>query len=361
MFFFFFTVRESTIAIVESFGRFTRTAGPGLHMKTPFESVVGRVSLRVQQMDVGIETKTEDDVFVRITVAVQFAVMPDHVVESFYKLMNPGQQIESYVYDVVRSQVPGMKLDEVFRNKEDIAQAVKKELSGVMLQYGYRIVNALVNDVDPDPKVKSAMNAINEAQRLRKAAEERGEADKILKIKGAEAEAESKILQGRGIAGQRKAIIDGLRDSVEDFQRGIPGVSAGEVMQMVLMTQYFDTLKDVGQASRTNTILLPHTPGALGNIADQLQMSLMTANLATSEAMEEGTGGGSGRPHPAPHHAAAPRFDEHAPAEPHPVEAPAMPPQAPNPAQAAALKGLMKQAKSHIVTRRPQPPPFRPG
>lgn len=298
MFFFFFTVKEKTSAIIERFGRFRYIAGPGLHLKMPIDRVAGRVSLQVQQMDVHVETKTLDDVFVRIAVAVQFYVMSDRVREAFYELAQPRLQIEAYVYDEVRAKVPKMKLDDVFQCKDDIADAVREGLSDVMQKYGYAIVKALVNDIDPDAKVKAAMNEINAAQRLRAAAEQRAEGEKILRVKGAEAERDSKILQGEGIAGQRRAIVEGLRESVEQFQAGIPGVTPGEVMQLVLMTQYFDTLKEIGASARTNTVLLPHSPGALGSFAEQIQSAMMMASMTVDAS--HGKGAPPAEPPPLP-------------------------------------------------------------
>ncbi len=280
---FFFIVREQTAAIVESFGRFNRIANSGLQFKMPWERVAGRLSLRIQELQVNVETKTQDDVFVRLLIAVQYYVIPDRVREAFYRLSNPFMQIESYVFDEVRSAVPSMTLDEVFQNKDFIANSVKEGLSDTMTQYGYGIVRALVNDIDPDARVKSAMNEINAAQRLRKASEERGEAEKILKVKQAQGEAESKILQGKGIAGQRKAIVEGLRASVEEFQRGVPGATSNDVMQLVLMTQYFDTLKDIGLTSRSTTILMPHTPGTLSDLSQQVRDSIMVGNITVDE------------------------------------------------------------------------------
>lgn len=227
----------------------------------------------------------------RITVAVQYYVMPDRIREAFYELSNPRMQIESYVYDEVRAHVPRMKLDDVFQNKDDIANAVKTGLEETMNQYGYDIVKSLVNDIDPDAKVKQAMNEINAAQRFRRASEERGEAEKILRVKQAEAEAQSSILRGKGIAGQRKAIIDGLRQSVEEFQKSIPGSSPNEVMQVVIMTQYFDTLKEIGGTSRTNTLLIPHSPGSVGSLSEQISNSVMMGNLTATvfSGASEGT------------------------------------------------------------------------
>ena len=275
----FFTVDTQTAAIVQRFGRFVRIAGPGLNFKTPWvESVVARLDLRVQQHDVQVETKTKDNVFVKIPVAVQYHVLPDKVYEAFYRLSLPQQQIESYVFNVVLGHVPKMNLDEAFEQQSSIALAVKQELDEVMAGFGYGIVKALVTDIVPDDKVKQAMNEINAAQREQVAANARGEAEKILKVKQAEAEAASKALQGKGIADQRKAIIDGLRESVELFQRGVEGSSAQDVMAMVLMTQYFDTLREIGASSRSNTMMMPHSPGGLNDFFDQLRGSFMLAN-----------------------------------------------------------------------------------
>lgn len=282
----FFIVRQQEAALVESLGRFVRVANAGFHFKMPWERIAGRVSLRIMELQVDVETKTDDDVFVRVRIAVQYYVIPERVADAFYRLSNPVMQIESYVYDEVRATVPGMKLDEVFKEKEVIAQAVQGGLSETMTQYGYGIVRALVNDIDPDQKVKIAMNEINAAQRMRKAAEERGEAEKILKVKSAQGEAESKILSGKGIAGQRKAIVEGLRESVEEFQKGVPGATSGDVMQLVLMTQYFDTLKDIGAHNRASTIMIPHTPDAIHSLSEQLRSSIMTGNVVSDTHQE---------------------------------------------------------------------------
>lgn len=275
----FFTVEQRTAAIVQRFGKFVREAGPGLNAKVPFiDRVVGRINLRVQQLDVKIETKTEDNVFVQMVVAVQFYVLPEKVYDAFYKLDDAHKQITSYVFDVVRAQVPKIKLDDVFEKKDDIADIVKAQLAQVMEGFGYGILKALVTDIDPDSKVKLSMNEINAAQRLRVAATEKGEADRILKVKAAEGDAQSKALQGKGIAEQRKAIVEGLRDSVDEFRRSVPGTTAKDVMNLVLMTQYFDTLKDIGASSRSNTILIPHSPGNLASLTEQLRNAMIEAN-----------------------------------------------------------------------------------
>lgn len=275
----FFTVEQRTAAVVQRFGKFVWEAGPGLHVKIPFiDQVVGRINLRVQQLDVKIETKTEDNVFVQMVIAVQYYVLPEKVYDAFYKLDDAGRQITSFVFDVVRARVPKIKLDDVFEKKDEIADIVKSELAQVMDGFGYGILKALVTDIDPDPKVKQSMNEINAAQRMRVAATEKGEADRILKVKAAEGDAQSKALQGRGIADQRKAIVEGLRDSVGEFRRAVPGTTARDVMNLVLMTQYFDMLKEIGASSRTNAILIPHSPGNLTSLTEQMRTAMIEAD-----------------------------------------------------------------------------------
>lgn len=274
----FFTVEQQTAGIVQRFGKFARVSRSGLNFKIPWlEWVAGRINLRVQQLDVKVETKTRDNVFVHVVVSVQYFVHPDKVYDAFYKLDDPEKQITSFVFDVVRAQVPGIDLDDVFAKKDDIANAVKNELTDMMDDFGYGIVKTLVTDIDPDAKVKESMNEINAAQRLRVAANEKGEAEKILKVKAAEAEAQSKALQGEGIANQRKAIVAGLRESVDQFQQSVPGATSQDVMNLILMTQYFDTLKEIGIASRMNTILIPHSPSSVKDLSEQIRDATITA------------------------------------------------------------------------------------
>ena len=223
-------------------------------------------------------------------VSVQYCILTDKVAEAVYKLQNPQEQITSYVFDTVRARVPSIILDDVFQKKDDIAMAVKQELDSVMDDFGYSIVKTLVTDIDPDAKVKSSMNEINAAQRMREAAVQQAEAEKIRVVKAAEAEAESKALQGKGIADQRKAIIDGLRISVENFNSSIDGTKAQDVMNLVLMTQYFDTLKDIGLSGKSNTILIPHSPGGMGDISEQMRNAIITANevsFTSGEVVED--------------------------------------------------------------------------
>jgi len=274
----FFVMKQQTVGMIERFGKFRRLAQPGLRFKVPImDALVARINMRVQQLDVVVETKTADDVFVHLKVSVQYFVLPEKVFDAYYKLTNVHQQITAYVFDLTRARVPKLKLDDLFEKKDEIADAVRSELGHTMAEFGYDILKALVTDIEPDSKVKEAMNEINAATRMRMAAAEKGEADRILKVKAAEAEAQSKALQGKGIADQRKAIIEGLRESVETFQQAVEGSTAKDVMTLVLMTQYFDTLQNIGEHSHTNTILMPHSPGGLNVIADQIRDAMITA------------------------------------------------------------------------------------
>lgn len=277
----YFTVRTSEMGVVERFGKFARTAQPGLNFKIPLiERVAGKATLRVTQINLVMETKTSDNVFVTIPISVQNRIRPDNVFDAFYKLANPAEQIKSYVEQVILGHVPSMTLDQVFASQSSIAMAVKKELDVDMSAFGYEIVNVLVTDIVPDAKVKSAMNDINAAQREQVAATARGEAEKILVVKKAEAEAESKALQGQGIANQRRAIIEGLQTSIEGFQKVVGTTSAAEVMQLVLVTQYFDTLKAIGEGDHTNTLFLSHSPNTVADVSRQITEAMLVAQRA---------------------------------------------------------------------------------
>ena len=279
----FFTVNTAQVAVITRFGKFLRVADAGLNWKVPYiDSVTGVISLRVNQITLTMETKTKDNVFVTIPISVQNRVKPEKVFDAYYKLSDPVAQIKSYVEQVILGHVPGMTLDEVFASQSSIAAAVKQELDADMSTFGYEIVNVLVTDIIPDAKVKSAMNDINAAQREQVAAAARGEAEKILVVKKAEAESESKALQGQGIANQRKAIIEGLQTSVEQFQKAVDGASAMEVMQLVLVTQYFDTLKAIGENDKTNTLFLPHSPSTVRDVSDQIMNAMLVAQRASS-------------------------------------------------------------------------------
>ena len=275
----FFTINTAERGVVERFNKFSRIAGPGLSLKLPFAEAVHRVDMRVQELPFKIETKTKDNVFVVIPVSVQYQVLADKVSDAYYKLTDPQKQIESYVYNVILGHVPKLALDEAYLEKDQIAKAVKDELDATMENFGFAIVRALVTDIVPDARVKTAMNEINAARREQEAALAKGEADKTIAVKKAEAEAESKRLQGEGIAAQRKAIIAGLKESVEDFQKVVEGASARDVMTMVLLTQYLDTLKEIGASSNTNTIMLSHSPGEIQNLREQITNAITVGQL----------------------------------------------------------------------------------
>jgi regulator of protease activity HflC (stomatin/prohibitin superfamily) len=279
----FFQVNTAEAAVIQRMGRFLRVANAGINFKLPWlDQIAGRLDLRVQQLALDVETKTKDNVFVKIPVSVQYHVIPDKVYEAFYKLANPTQQISSYVFNVILGHVPKMNLDDTFLQQSDIAVAIKEGLDDVMKTYGYAIDQALVTDIVPDEKVKAAMNEINAAQREQVAASARGEAEKILKVKQAEAEAESKALQGQGIANQRKAIIEGLKQSVEAFAAAVEGTTAKDVMMLVLVTQYLDTMKDIGAQDKTNTLFISHSPAAVGDLFKQMQDAVMIGQKAAS-------------------------------------------------------------------------------
>lgn len=264
-------VTEATAVVLERLGKFNRIAGPGFGLIIPFiDRKAATINLRVQQLDVTVETKTLDNVFVNLQVSVQFKVGKEQVKEAYYSMDNPRNQISSYVFDDVRAEVPKLDLDDVFARKEDIAFAVQKNIHESMDEYGYQIIKALITDIDPDHKVKDAMNRINAAKRDREAALEEGEGNKIKIIKAAEAEAESKRLSGEGIAKQRLEIVRGFKESVEDFKKSLDSVTHEEIMQFVLMTQYFDTIKDIGANSKNSSILMPHSPGGMREFQDQI-------------------------------------------------------------------------------------------
>lgn len=274
-------VQEKTAKIVQRLGSFNRVLHPGINFCIPFiETVSGTVNLKVQQLDIQIETKTHDDVFVKLQVSVHVQIMRNKVQEAFYELDDPYGQISSYIFDTVRAEVPKLDLDDVFSRKDDIATAVKAELSEHMDKYGYKIVQTLITDIDPDGLVKESMNRINAAKRNKEAITEDSEGRKIAKILDAEADKESKRLQGEGVAEQRLAIIKGFADSVEDFSNTLQGVSPIEIMQFVLLTQHYDTIKEIGE--KNSSIIVPYSPGNLQN----LQQQLMEGNLMADKISE---------------------------------------------------------------------------
>ncbi|KDD76346.1 hypothetical protein H632_c259p1 [Helicosporidium sp. ATCC 50920] len=280
------TPDESSVAMIEQFGKFVKVAQPGFNCVWCClgQRVAGKLSLRIQQLDVRCETKSKDNVFLDIVVSVQYLVQKESLFDAFYKLTDSRAQITSYVYDEIRAQVPKMDLDDVFTAKEEIALAVKTELAKSMAGFGYAVIQTLITDIEPAAKVKAAMNEINAAQRMRLAAYQQSEADKIRIVKAAEADAEAKYLAGQGIARQRQAIIAGLRESVTSFQDGVNDVSSRDVMELLLITQYFDTLKEAASNGRTNTIFLDHSPAAVANTAASLREAFISANAADAGA-----------------------------------------------------------------------------
>ncbi|MFZ0956658.1 MAG: SPFH domain-containing protein [Candidatus Sulfotelmatobacter sp.] len=281
----FYQVRTAEAVVIQRMGKFNRVANAGINFKLPWlDQIAARIDLRVQQLALDVETKTKDNVFVKMPVSVQYHVIPEKVYEAFYKLANPKQQISSYVFNVILGHVPKMNLDDAFLQQSDIAIAIKEGLDDVMRTYGYAIDQALVTDIEPDEKVKAAMNDINAAQREQVAASARGEAEKILKVKQAEAEAQSKALQGQGIANQRKAIIEGLKDSVESFAKAVEGSTPKDVMMLVLVTQYLDTMKEIGANDKSNTILMSHSPAAVSDLFKQMQDAVMIGHKAADLA-----------------------------------------------------------------------------
>jgi regulator of protease activity HflC (stomatin/prohibitin superfamily) len=291
----FFTIQTAHAGVVQRLGKFARIANPGLNFKIPYlETLVHTLSLQVQQLDVKVETKTKDNVFVQIPISVQYRVAPERIYDAFYKLSDPIKQIESFVYNVILGHVPKMTLDQTFEQQAQIAVDVKESLDASMKEFGYSIVKALITDIVPDNKVKSAMNDINAAAREREATVSRAETEKMLLVKKAEAEAESKRLQGEGIANQRKAIVDGLRESITKFSEAVEGASAQDAMALVLMTQYFDMMKEVAGTNRSSTIMMPHTPNALSDLFAQFRNAIIAGDLAVG-AHAEGN-----RPPPSP-------------------------------------------------------------
>jgi regulator of protease activity HflC (stomatin/prohibitin superfamily) len=280
-----FTVKQQTNAIIERFGKFISIRGAGLQLKIPIiDKVAGRVSLRIQQLDVIVETKTKDDVFVHLKISVQFLIQKDHVYDAFYKLQNPHEQITSFIFDVVRAEVPKMILDDVFEKKEEIALAIQRDLKHAMLEYGYDIIKALVTDIDPDEKVKIAMNRINAAEREKIAAQHEGDAQRILIVERAKAEAESKRLQGKGIADQRREIARGLEESVDTLNKA--GINSQEASALIVITQHYDTLQSIGSDTKSNLILLPNNPNAASSMLNDMVTSLIAANKIEESSKE---------------------------------------------------------------------------
>jgi regulator of protease activity HflC (stomatin/prohibitin superfamily) len=272
-----FTVKQQTAYIIERFGKFHNIRWAGLQFKIPVvDRIAARLSLRIQQLDVVVETKTKDDVFVQLKISVQYQILQDKVYDAYYRLQNPHEQLTAYIFDLVRAEIPKMILDDVFEKKDEIAIAVKNDLKEAMLDYGYDIVKALVTDIDPDGSVKEAMNRINAAEREKVAAQHEGDAQRILIVERAKAEAESKRLQGRGIADQRREIARGLEESVDTLNKA--GINPQEASALIVITQHYDTLQSIGATSGSNLILLPNNPTAASNMLNDMTASLLAAN-----------------------------------------------------------------------------------
>jgi regulator of protease activity HflC (stomatin/prohibitin superfamily) len=281
----FFTVKQQTAVVIERFGKFESIRNSGLQLKLPIiDRIAGRVNLRIQQLDVIIETQTKDNVFIKMKVSVQFKVIQEHVYEAFYKLEYPHDQITAYVFDVVRAEVPKLILDDVFVRKDDIAIAVKRELNEAMMAYGYDIINTLVTDIDPDIQVKNAMNRINAAEREKTAAMFESDAQRIRIVAKAKAEAESKKLQGQGIADQRREIAKGLVESVEVLNA--VGINSQEASALIVITQHYDTLQAIGADTNSNLILLPNSPQAASDMLNNMVTSF-TASSIIGEQMKK--------------------------------------------------------------------------
>ena len=282
LFFTFFIVKQQSAAVIERFGKFVSIRQSGLQIKIPIiDSVAGRLSLRIQQLDVVVETKTKDDVFVKLKVSVQFKVIKEKVYDAFYKLDNPADQITSFIFDVVRAEVPKLILDDVFIKKDDIAIAVKSEIQEAMTEYGFQIIKTLVTDIDPDAQVKESMNRINASEREKVAAQFEGEAQKILIVERAKAEAESKRLQGQGIADQRREIARGLEDSVKVLN-GVD-INSQEASALIVVSQHYDTLQSVGSSSNSNLILMPNSPQAGSEMLNNMVASFTASNQIGEE------------------------------------------------------------------------------
>jgi len=281
-----FTVKQQTAYIIERFGKFHNIRWAGLQFKIPIvDRIAARLSLRIQQLDVVVETKTQDDVFVHLKISVQYQILQDKVYDAYYRLQNPHEQLTAYIFDLVRAEIPKMILDDVFEKKDEIAIAVKNDLKEAMLDYGYDIVKALVTDIDPDGSVKEAMNRINAAEREKVAAQHEGDAQRILIVERAKAEAESKRLQGKGIADQRREIARGLEESVDTLNKA--GINPQEASALIVITQHYDTLQSIGADSSSNLILLPNNPTAASSMLNDMTASLLAANKI-NEASNQG-------------------------------------------------------------------------
>lgn len=274
-----YIVKSQTAAIVERLGKYQTTAHEGLNFKLPFiDRIVVRRNLKIVQQDIEVETKTKDNVFVRTKVSVQYQIIRDKVNDSYYRLSDPIAQIESYIFDVVRSEIPKLTLDDVFVSKDTVALAVKESLEESMDDFGFMIIKTLITDIDPDEKVKQSMNEINAAERLRDAAMSKAEAEKISIVMQAEAHAESKRLQGLGMANQRKEIAAGLKSSIHDLKE--TGINNEEVLTLLLISQHYDALEAMSKNSHSSTILVPYSSSNVTGMREQIQEAILTSTSA---------------------------------------------------------------------------------
>ena len=280
-------MKQETAAVIERLGKFHSVRHAGLHIKIPIiDNIAKRLNLKIQQLDVVVDTKTLDNVFITMRVSVQYQVIRNQVADAYYRLEDPHSQITSYVFDVVRAEVPKLKLDDVFVKKDDIANAVKSEIQEAMQSYGYDIIKALVTDIDPDEQVKQAMNRINAAEREKTAAEYESEAQRIRIVAVAKAEAESKKLQGQGIADQRREIAKGLEESVKMLNS--VNINAQEASALIVVTQHYDTLHSIGANNRSNLILLPNSPMAANTMLNDLVTAMTAAHKIEEESKNQG-------------------------------------------------------------------------
>lgn len=270
-----YVVRQQSVAIIERFGRYQKLSNSGIHLRLPFgiDHIAARVQLRLLQSEIVVETKTQDNVFVMMNVATQYRVNENNVTDAYYKLIRPEAQIKSYIEDALRSSVPKLTLDELFEKKDEIALEVQKQVAEEMSTYGYIIVKTLITKVEPDAEVKQSMNEINAAQRKRVAAQELAEADKIKIVTAAEAEAEKDRLHGVGIAQQRKAIVDGLAESIMELKGTNVSLTEEQIMSILLTNQYLDSLNTFAQHGNSS-IFLPANPEGAEDIRTQVMSAL---------------------------------------------------------------------------------------
>lgn len=267
---FFKFIKTSTTGILQTFGKFDRTVGPGLRLYIPFIQKITPVSNRLTQDTFTFEVKTKDNVFATLGLAVQYKIHPDNTEKAFFSLDNPNQQIDAYIENVVRSRAPKMKLDELFESQNDICRSVSDELAEKMKDHGFTIVNTLVTGINPAKEVKEAMNHINASERLMEATRNEANAEFIKKVREAEADRDRKRLQGEGIALQRRAIFEGYEVGVQNMATTL-GLTPQQIIDFITKVQHLDTLEGIGRSANTKTIFIPHDPRA--NLTNSIMQS----------------------------------------------------------------------------------------